>query len=135
MGVRLLALSYDNGDCLHQATGSIVALSLERGFLHLEASNYGGACPGCNTRRLSPKVDISRLANQWVSLEMRVHIARDRTGWGQLVVNGTPYSIIHGATITTAWGNYNEIQWGPSWAGTGTATQYLYLDDATFSSF
>jgi hypothetical protein len=37
--------------------------------------------------------------------------------------------------MTTAWGNYNEIQWGAGWADSGTATQYLYLDDATVASF
>jgi hypothetical protein len=135
VGVRLLALSYDNGDCVHRGTGSIVELSLDRGSVHLAASHYGGACPGCKARRLSPDVDISRLANKWVTLEIRVHIARDRTGWGQLVVDGTSYPVVHGATMTTAWGNYNEIQWGAGWADSGTATQYLYLDDATISSF
>jgi hypothetical protein len=135
VGVRLLALSYDNVDCVHQATGSIVELDLDRGLVHLESSNYGGVCPSCRARQLSPDVDISRLANQWVTLEIRVHIARDRAGWGQLVVNGKPYPIVHGATMTTAWGNYNEIQWGAGWADSGTATQYLYLDDATVASF
>jgi hypothetical protein len=135
VGERLLALSYDNGDCLGQSTSSLIGIVLTGGSIYLHSSNYGGSCAGCNNTDFSPSVDISGLANQWVKLEMRIHVARDNTGWAQLVVNGKAYPVAYGPTLTTSWGNYNEIQWGSGWAEPGTATQYLYLDDATFASF
>jgi hypothetical protein len=132
-GVRVMALSYDFGDCLpSEPHGSLVGVDVTNGMAFAHAANYGGDCAGCNEFHTT---SLAVPANQWVSIEMKVHVARDSTGSIQLIVNGVATPVVNGPTLTTSWGNYNEIQWGAGWAEPGTTTQYLYLDNATFASF
>jgi Polysaccharide lyase len=128
---RLVGLSYDR-DCLGAAHSSMVDVLLDQGSVYLKTADYGGDCAGCDPTTLSPRVPIP--ANQWVSIEMRVHVARDSTGWGELLVNGISQGRYYANTMKTSWGDYNEVQWGAGWSEAGTPATYLYLDDATVST-
>lgn len=132
-GVRVLALSYDFGDCLPtEPHGSLVGVDVTAGSAFAHAANYGGDCAGCNEFHTT---SLPVPANQWVNIELKVHVARDNTGSIQLLVNGVSTPVVNGPTLTTAWGNYNEIQWGAGWAEPGTVNQNEWLDDTTLSSY